>query len=476
MDYFADITLLILMAAALLIMFFYDYPARWQDRKLIFGVRNRDEFKEEKASSAVSRIVSETRKQALIILIISFILMGLIFLIPDVTVRITIWVVFIIMDLVLITVPFMRSNREMKSLKREIGIKSEQGTTYTDLKAAGSVSALNITALIIPDLITLLAFITALLYDLGVITLPGLIQDTEQAGSFALTSMTATFLFIGLMLIPIAIMMDRTRNEVISSDSDMNHNYNRAKKKVFADMFVFMSWANAIVAVLYAVLLFFIRSDVVLIIQMMVYVILIVAGLAMLVRKSLAVDRHYRKETTIAVDDDDHWILGSFYYNPDDRRLNVTKRMGIGGTINIGHPAGKVIMIVTALFLIIAIVFVISISAFAKSGMKVSVGSDTLVCNQVIDYYKIPLADISEAEICEMNTGFHLTRQVGIGMPPVFIGTFIVNGENNCNIFLNMGSDSCIRFKSGGITYYISGNSSSETAEIFEKMGTAKSS
>ena len=61
-------------------------------------------------------------------------------------------------------------------------------------------------------------------------------------------------------------------------------------------------------------------------------------------------------------------------------------------------------------------------------------------------------------------------------MPPVFIGTFIVNGENNCNIFLNMGSDSCIRFKSGGITYYISGNSSSETAEIFEKMGTAKSS
>lgn len=466
MDRYFDVIMLVIMVPTLLIMFFYEYPLKWQERKLIFGVRNREEFKEAKASAAIDKIVRSTRKTVLILMAVSLLMMGLIMLIPDEMIRMALWVVFVLADIFIISVPFMRSNREMKSLKKEIGIRSASGTTYADLKGAGSVRALKLTKLIIPNVVTALLFTVSQLFDLGVIKLP--VYDPN--GSFLLTAMTGTFLFIGIIMIPIAIMMDNIRNEVISSDSDTNMNYNRAKKKVYADMFVSMTWANTIVVILYTVLLFFVHSDIVVIIQMMVYMFLLMGGVALLAKRSLAIDRRYRKETTIDADDDDKWILGSFYYNPDDRRLNVAKRMGIGGTINMAHPAGKVISVISALVLVSALCMVIFLGTLGRSSMKVSIENDTLVCNQVIDHYKIPVSQISDPELCEMGSGFSLSRQVGIGMDPIFIGTFVVNGEKNCKVFLNVESDSYVRFESDGNVYCISGNSGQETEEIFAQI------
>ena len=56
-------------------------------------------------------------------------------------------------------------------------------------------------------------------------------------------------------------------------------------------------------------------------------------------------------------EDDKYWILGAgFYNNPDDPAIFVPKRIGVGYTINIGRPAGKVIMILTALIIIFSMV------------------------------------------------------------------------------------------------------------------------
>jgi uncharacterized membrane protein len=51
-------------------------------------------------------------------------------------------------------------------------------------------------------------------------------------------------------------------------------------------------------------------------------------------------------ETTVAADpakDPSFWRFG-FYYNPDDPRLNVPKLSGLGLSINLAHPLGKVVM------------------------------------------------------------------------------------------------------------------------------------
>lgn len=470
MNNYLDIIMLVVMVPTLLIMFFYEYPVKWKDRKFIFGVRNRSEFKEEKAASEIDKITASTRKQALIIMISSFVIMGLIMLLPDLTVRMAFWIVFVFAALGLNMVPFMKANREMKSLKREIGIKSAPGTVFTDLKGAGAVRALKVRDVVIPNALSAAFFIATIIFELVVMNNPGMAGTAYDFGSFMMSSMTGAFLLVGIILIPVAVMMDRIRNEVISEDSDTNMNYNRAKKKVFADWFVLMSWINTVFILVAVPVVFLLYSNIVMILLMTVYLLMIMASLIGIAGKSLAVDKRYRKETTIDVDDDDRWLLGSIYYNPDDKRFNVAKRMGIGGTINVAHPAGKAIMIICGLLIIGVVVMSIFFAIMGKSSMSVKIENDTLICSQLTDWYKIPVADIEDLEICNDASTVTLMKQAGVNMPPMYYGTYSVNGERDCKVFMNLESDTYITFKAGGTTYYISGNTEAETMEVFEML------
>ena len=46
----------------------------------------------------------------------------------------------------------------------------------------------------------------------------------------------------------------------------------------------------------------------------------------------------------LLADDDEHWKLGVFYFNPDDPSLFLPERFGIGWTMNWGRPAVWAIM------------------------------------------------------------------------------------------------------------------------------------
>lgn len=56
-------------------------------------------------------------------------------------------------------------------------------------------------------------------------------------------------------------------------------------------------------------------------------------------------------------EDDKYWLLGSmFYNNPEDPALFVAKRIGVGYTINIGRPLGKLIMIIIYVIVIYSLI------------------------------------------------------------------------------------------------------------------------
>lgn len=58
-------------------------------------------------------------------------------------------------------------------------------------------------------------------------------------------------------------------------------------------------------------------------------------------------------------DDDRYWQWGLVYYNPADARAFVPKRVGMGLTINFGHPLGLAFSILAGLILVGAIVLVV---------------------------------------------------------------------------------------------------------------------
>ena len=356
MTWLIKLILFICVAPTVILMFILAFPSDPEKKKMIFGVRNNPKFFEGGNAKKTKDIIASCRKGGLIIMILVLLASLVLLALPANGVTMVAWIVLVFATF-LITVPYGKGNTELKNLKKELGI-TKSGVVYTDLTNTNVVHSLKMPWLILPNAIALAATIGALLIDLGVI---GIIP---AAGQYALTAMSLSFLFIAVLLIPLAIMMDNARNMVISRDSNVNANYSRAKKKTWADLFTAMSWANALFLVGFAILLVFVNNDIVMLCGLLAYMVIIFTIVFIGIANQKAVENRYDRDTDFKLqDDDDNWVLGMFYYNPNDTRLNVEKRLGYGGTVNIAHPAGKVIMIVSLLLVVFSIVLIVWLAA-----------------------------------------------------------------------------------------------------------------
>ncbi|NHN56904.1 DUF1648 domain-containing protein [Calidifontibacter sp. DB0510] len=83
-----------------------------------------------------------------------------------------------------------------------------------------------------------------------------------------------------------------------------------------------------------------------------VSVVLGALALIIVVSSSQARAVESQRTTTDGSDDDRLWKAGMFYVNADDPALMVPKRVGIGSTINFGHPAGRLIGVALVVLLL----------------------------------------------------------------------------------------------------------------------------
>ncbi|MBR5358810.1 MAG: hypothetical protein IK128_06340 [Clostridiales bacterium] len=356
MTWLVKLIMFICIVPSVIAMYALAFPASPEKKKMIFGVRNNPKFFEGDTAKKTKDIIASCRKGGLIITVLVCLASIVLLALPANGVTMVAWIV-LVFALFLVSVPYAKGNTELKNLKKELGI-TKSGVVYTDLTNTNVVHSLKMPWLILPNAIALAATIGALLIDLGVIGI------TPAAGQYALTAMSLSFLFIAVLLIPLAIMMDNARNMVISRDSNVNANYSRAKKKTWADLFTAMSWANALFLVGFAILLVFVNNDIVMLCGLLAYMVIIFTIVFIGIANQKAVENRYDRDTDFELqDDDDNWVLGMFYYNPNDTRLNVEKRLGYGGTVNIAHPAGKVIMIASLLLVVFSIVLIIWLAA-----------------------------------------------------------------------------------------------------------------
>ncbi len=470
MNILFNIIMLVIMVPTVVFIFLYEYPAKWRDKKYIYGVLNRTEFKEEKAAERVDEITSTCRKNAKWLLIISLILMVLFCFIPDLNIRIITWTTFVFVDLVLMMAPFAKGNSEMKSLKRELGIATKKGVVYTDLKGAGSIHALKKSSIVVPNIIATVFFLVALLNDIGVVKLVGLLPGQFPYQARIMTGMTGVLLFISFMLIPIAFMMDGIRNEVISEDSDVNANYNRAKKKNMADFMVMFTWINTAIIIIIMIMMCIWDNQLIYLAIYALYMFTIMIGLFIYGKRQKEIEKRYKAETSVEIDDDDNWMLGQFYYNPDDKRLNVTKRAGVGTTVNLAHPVGKMIGIVLVLLVIFTFIMLAYVGVLSKTPMEVRISDGNVICHQMKDDYVIPINGIDEISMESDTSKLKLRKEAGYDMPPMNKGKFNINDEGGCITFLDLDTKNYIIISAEGKKYYINAPSDEETEKIYNEL------
>ncbi|MEE6208540.1 MAG: DUF5808 domain-containing protein, partial [Alphaproteobacteria bacterium] len=307
--------------------------------------------------------------------------------------------------------------------------------------------------------------VLAVLIDLGLL-LPLKVFE----GAFVCTALVASIIATNFIILPIAFMIDNSRNEVISENSDINANYNRSRKKIFSDYMIFFSWLNNIFALIVLACALFLNAEILLVLLLGVYILVMITVTFIYAFKKLAIDkRYYKEETNFVEDDDDHWILGMFYYNPNDRKLNVDKRVGVGMTINMAHPVGKIITGFGILTIVGSIVALIWIGLMSVTPIRIIENNDYVICHQLTDEYKIAKSDITSVEYGNFKD-LRASRTAGTGMENVAKGTWTVNGEAGCKLFLNPQAGKYIKIVTSDKVYYISENTAEETESLYEKL------
>ena len=101
-----------------LIMYFMMYPHNWKNKKRIYGVNNRPEFKTEHSAKMIDIIVAAHNKQATVILIVLLALSAGMLFAPVLNFKMMSYTILIYMGLVLMIIPFAFGNSELKNTKK----------------------------------------------------------------------------------------------------------------------------------------------------------------------------------------------------------------------------------------------------------------------------------------------------------------------------------------------------------------------
>lgn len=325
---------------------------------------------------------------------------------------------------------FARCNGRLRALKKENGWLSPYGGTVVaaDLGAKPEELGKPLSRwLFIPPLLVSL-IPCALAMASG--------NEGERMGGLILGLTFALCCLMSLFFYPLVF---RQRPDVVDSDSRVNAALTRVRRYNWGKTWIAMSWLSALLALGF----WFLRESV---FWLMLLTLAYTAGmLYFALRAEFAVRRAQERLPRESgardyVDEDQYWIWGLFYCNPDDRRTLINDRTGMGMGMNLAKPAGKITMGLVVLILVIGVplaaVWLVAID-FTPRGARIEDGE--LYFQHFTERYEIPLDEISETELLyELPRA---ARVAGTGMDTLCEGRFDVEGYENVRISLDPGQD-----------------------------------
>jgi hypothetical protein len=135
------------------------------------------------------------------------------------------------------------------------------------------------------------------------------------------------------------------------------------------------------------------------------------------------------------VDDDKHWILGMFYYNPNDRHFMINDRVGMGMSVNLAKPAGKILYGLAFIVLITMPLYCLWFIPEEFTPVRLELTSEALESRHVGLEYQVPLNEIEDINI--METLPKLYRRAGTNTDTLHKGDFYTVDIKNLQVCLN---------------------------------------
>lgn len=451
-----QIILFICMYPVLPVLYFCMKNAGEAKNGYSFGVRMKEKggMLEEK-----ERIIRDYKRQLKRVLLVLAVLPLPSFLIPYFSIQITIWIFWLLAVVSAPMVPYALANKKVLELKRqEDWRQTGGGAVLIEMKHAGKIRRVKTLPFLVPIAISAAAAI-------------GGMYLSAQTKLWAYGGMVVTFAVITLLYYLIALWMDRQKTEVISGDSEVNLNYARAKKNVWKNLWLALAWLNTVFTLL--ALMVTALDEVMMRVFLwgcVVYTLMTFLLLVWVWRKLVHIEERYveKKDADMEENSDDCWIWGAFYYNKNDKRIMVNKRVGIGTTMNMATPVGMGMNIFGAVVLLSLPFFCVWMILEEFTPIHLTVENQVLTAEHLRLDYEIPLEEVTGAELIDDIPKW--SKVNGTGMETLEKGTFYIRNVGKCEVFLNPQNAVFLHFEAEGTEYYMSGADDGETMEIYDLL------
>lgn len=457
-----NIIMAVTMYPVVFIMYFF---MRWiakSDNGYCFGAVLRGKWREE---PQVKSIRQEFLHKLNLWLLVSVVVPVAAFFIPYVSISMTIWMIWLLAVVFYPSVPFFRANKMVRQWKQEQGyVKESTGVSYTELKQAGAVRRVRFLPFLIPAIV---GFAAPLCGTFDILEGFGNVRTDWDSLLWCLWM----FAVLGLFFWWCAWCMDRQRTEVISTDSEINLNYARAKKNIWKNLWLFIFWLNTALNWILLLLFAFSQNWVGgLIGATVLYGVFTIAAVVFAITRIHQLSIRYEKDRTMPEpdDSDSNWIGGMFYYNKKDRHVMVEHRNGFGITMNMATPVGMGVTVFACLALLVIPVMCVWLILDEFTPIHVTVEDQTIVAHHLKTDYEIPLSEITDVEI--LNELPNWTKVNGTGMDNLEKGTFEIYREGKCKVFLNPQNTMFLKITADDTVYYIGGYDDAETKEVYEEI------
>ena len=135
-------------------------------------------------------------------------------------------------------------------------------------------------------------------------------------------------------------------------------------------------------------------------------------------------------------DEDDRWIFGFLYYNPDDTRTIINSRVGMNSTVNMATVPGKVIMVITALLFVSLPFLGIMLDGVSRQEIVITNTEEAVKADAGWTHYTIDQDDIVSVTLMEKLPD-NFRRRVGTGLENLCKGSFVSNETGRVTVLLD---------------------------------------
>ena len=360
--------------------------------------------------------------------------------------QMTVWAVWLMFVIAMPYVPYVRTNGKLKELKTKRGWVQKKQTITVDTSAVPSEKWLSPLLFVPPVIISLVP----MFFDRGMA-----VMYITMASCCVLFGFSYRYLY-------------RNKAEMVDRNSELTKVLTQVRKYTWGKMWIISSYIMAF----YSIAMWISTKHFMAAMGLTLLITVLLCVFAFRLEFRLrGVQERLTKDsgTEWYVDDDDHWLGGIVYWNPDDNRLIINQRVGMNSTINLAKPAGKVLAAFMILTLMALPFLGIYMDYAGKKEITVTMNDQTVTAQAGRTNYTVTLSDIKNVELLEQLPD-DLQRRVGTGMDTLYEGRFRSTYTGDVTVLLDPGKGPFLLIRTEDKTYLFGVREQGEIQKLYEQI------